>query len=112
MTNLIDKLERSSAIRLADALDYKSGEAVSVSLTQLPNVFMKLLAFDRGTGLPEHGGKGEALVCILDGEAEFDICGDKVRVKSGESLVIPSDAPHSVTAITPFKMLLTVVGED
>ena len=112
MDKLISTLPEAEALTLTEQISYVPGAAECITLTHIPNVFIKLFAFDEGTGLPEHGGPGQALINILEGEAEFDIEGKKVRVKQGESLVMPANAPHSVRAVSKFKMLLTVVGED
>lgn len=49
------------------------------------------------------------MVVILEGEAEIIIDGQSFLVREGESIVMPADIPHAVKAVTPFKMLLTVV---
>jgi quercetin dioxygenase-like cupin family protein len=49
------------------------------------------------------------MVQVLDGEVSLTIGGKEVVAKSGEVVVMPADVPHSVNAVKPFKMLLTVV---
>ena len=49
------------------------------------------------------------MVQVLDGKVSLTIGGKEVIAKAGEIVVMPADIPHSVNAIEPFKMLLTVV---
>lgn len=68
-----------------------------------------LFAFDRGEGLSEHTAPFEALVFVVDGEAEVEIAGQAYSVRSGETITLPANIPHAVRASTRFKMLLTMI---
>ena len=68
-----------------------------------------LFAFDQGEGLSEHTAPFEALVFVVDGEAEVEIAGEVYPVKSGEMITLPASIPHAVRATTRFKMLLTMI---
>nr|WP_252894493.1 cupin domain-containing protein [Veillonella denticariosi] len=46
---------------------------------------------------------------ILDGEAHIVVGDTEHTVKAGETLIMPSEVPHSLDARENFKMLLTVV---
>ena len=46
---------------------------------------------------------------ILDGEAHIVVGDVEHNVKAGETLIMPSEVPHSLDAQENFKMLLTVV---
>jgi quercetin dioxygenase-like cupin family protein len=48
-------------------------------------------------------------VQILDGEAEVVISGKPVRLKKDEATIMPANEPHALSAITRFKMLLTMI---
>jgi len=94
---------------LVNLVDYGEGRVVSRTLAQNKGVSITLFAFDVGEGLSTHSAPGDALVQILDGEAEIKIGGEGVMAKAGEVVVMPADVPHSLDARKPFKMLLTVV---
>jgi quercetin dioxygenase-like cupin family protein len=94
---------------LVNLVDYGEGRVVSRTLAQNKGVSITLFAFDVGEGLSTHSAPGDALVQILDGEAEIKIGGEGVIAKAGEVVVMPADVPHSLDARKPFKMLLTVV---
>jgi len=48
-------------------------------------------------------------VQVLDGEGVFTIGGTPQTVKTGELLIMPAGAPHSVRAVARFKMLLIMI---
>ena len=41
--------------------------------------------------------------------AELIIGGEPVRVQAGEFMNMPANIPHAVKAVSPFKMLLTMI---
>jgi quercetin dioxygenase-like cupin family protein len=49
------------------------------------------------------------MVYVLDGEVEVAISGKTVRLKKGEMTIMPANEPHALTAVTKFKMLLTMI---
>jgi quercetin dioxygenase-like cupin family protein len=68
-----------------------------------------LFAFDKGEGLSEHISPFNALVQVIDGEAEITISGRPNRVKGGELILMPAGQPHALEAVERFKMILTLV---
>ncbi|MFZ0450393.1 MAG: cupin domain-containing protein [Desulfatiglandaceae bacterium] len=68
-----------------------------------------LFAFDSGQGLSEHTAPFDAVVYILDGEAEITIGGQPQNVSAGELLIMPANINHSLQAKVPFKMLLVMI---
>ena len=68
-----------------------------------------LFAFDNGQGLSEHTVPYDALVYIIEGEAEVTISGKPIKLKKGELTVMPANEPHALTAKTKFKMLLVLI---
>lgn len=90
-------------------VDYQSGAIVSRTLLKHPSGSVTLFAFAEGQELSEHTVPHDALVQLLDGEAEISIDGTPHRVRAGESLVLPGSRPHAVRAPRRFKMLLTLI---
>ena len=68
-----------------------------------------VFTFDKGEGLSEHTAPFDALVHILDGEANIAISGKPHLVKKGEVIIMPANKPHSLKAVKKFKMLLVMV---
>jgi quercetin dioxygenase-like cupin family protein len=68
-----------------------------------------LFAFDEEQGLSEHTAPFDALVCILDGEAEITISGKAHRLSAGEMIIMPANEPHALHAVKRYKMLLVMI---
>lgn len=96
-------------VRLADTVKYQESSIVSKTIIDKKSGTVTVFAFDRGQGLSEHKAPFDALVQILDGEAEITISGKKHPVKTGEVVILPAHEPHSVRAEGRFKMLLTMI---
>ena len=98
-----------NAQNLVDFVSYQKGSVVSKTLIDRKTGTVTLFAFDKGQALSEHKAPYDALVCVLDGEAEISIGGEPVLVKAGEMLIMPADIPHALKAVAPFKMMLTMI---
>jgi quercetin dioxygenase-like cupin family protein len=97
------------ATRLIDLADYQEGSVVSRTIIDKKTGTVTFFAFDEGQGLSEHTAPFDALVYLLDGEAEVVISGKPFRLKGGEMVIMPANDPHALKAITRFKMILTMV---
>ena len=95
--------------RLVDLADYQEGSIVSRTIIDKKTGTVTFFAFDKGQGLSEHTAPFDALVYLLDGEAEIVISGKPFRLKAGEMLIMPANDPHALKAITRFKMVLTMI---
>ena len=100
---------KSQILNLADLAAYQEGSVVSRQITKAEAGNVTLFAFDAGQGLSEHTASFDALVHILDGEAEVHIAGVLHRPAAGEAIVMPANQPHALHAPTRFKMLLTMI---
>jgi quercetin dioxygenase-like cupin family protein len=94
---------------LNELLQYQDGSIVSRVLLKNKGGTVTLFAFDLGEGLSEHTAPFEALVFVVDGEAEVEIAGKAYRVGRGETITLPANIPHAVKAAARFKMLLTMI---
>lgn len=90
-------------------VEYQSGAVVSRTLIDKLTGTITLFAFDKGQGLSEHTTPFDALVYILDGEAEITISGRPLQVKKEEMLIMPANKPHALKALNRFKMMLVMV---
>ena len=97
---------------LKDLLQYQDGSIVSRVLLKNKGGTVTLFAFDQGEGLSEHTAPFDALVLVIDGEAEVEIAGEAYSVRTGEIITLPADIPHAVRAATRFKMLLTMIRTE
>ena len=101
----------SSPCGLAALLDYQEGSVVSRTLVKKATGTVTLFAFDADQGLSEHSTPHDAVVQVMDGEAEITIGGKAHRVRAGEGLLLPASIPHAVAAPVPFKMMLVMIRE-
>ncbi len=99
----------AQAVNLTGLIEYQAGSVVSRTIIDKKAGTVTLFAFDEGQGLSEHTAPYDALVYILDGEADITISGKPVRLKKGKLTIMPANEPHALTAVTKFKMLLTMI---
>ena len=96
---------------LADLAQYQAGTIVSRTLVKKPSGTVTVFAFDAGEGLSEHTAPFDALVVVLDGEAEITIAGTACRARAGDLVRLPAGQSHAVRAVQRFKMLLVMIRE-
>ena len=92
-----------------ELVSYQDGSVVSRTVIDKKTGTCTLFAFDAGQGLSEHTAPFDALVQILDGEAEVTISGKAFHLKNGDIIIMPSDKPHALKAIKRFKMMLVMI---
>jgi quercetin dioxygenase-like cupin family protein len=95
--------------KFVDLIAYQDGSVVSRTIIDKETGTVTLFAFDEGQGLSEHTAPFDALVHILDGEAEVTISGKPFMLKAGETLIMPANEPHALKAMARFKMILTMI---
>ena len=100
---------KSEILDLAALASYQAGAVVSRQVTKGEGGNVTLFAFDEGQELSEHTAPFDALVHVLDGEAEIKIAGQPYQLKAGDGIIMPANAPHALFARKKFKMLLTMI---
>jgi quercetin dioxygenase-like cupin family protein len=101
--------ELSGTIPLADLVHYQPGAVVSRTILKKPTGTVTAFAFDQGEGLSEHTAPFDALVLMIDGEAEITISRVTHRASPGHLIRLPASEPHALKALTRFKMLLVMI---
>ncbi len=91
------------------AINYQTASVVSQEIISKPTGTITLFAFDKGQGLSEHTAPFDPFVLAVEGNAEISVSGVVNLIKSGESLLMPANSPHSIKALEPFKMLLIMI---
>jgi len=94
---------------LEKLIDYQTGAVVSKTIIKQITGTVTLFAFDKGEGLSEHTTPFDALVYLVDGEAEITITGKVNIVKKGEMILMPANQPHALKAKERFKMILVMI---
>lgn len=97
------------AFKMDELVEYQQGSIVSRTLIDRDTGTVTLFAFDRGQSLSEHTAPFDAIIMVLDGTASITIANRPYDVGAGEAIVMPANIPHSVKAISRFKMLLTMI---
>ena len=115
--------------RLTELLQFQASAVVSRVLLKNKGGNVTLFAFSKGEGLSEHTAPFDALVNVIEGEAEIGIASgetsarkdvnkthaenaealQRFRVRAGEIITLPANHAHAVTAISDFKMLLIMI---
>ncbi len=103
-----DKL-LAQVIKLIDLVDYQEGSVVSRTVIDKTAGTLTLFAFAEGQGLSEHTAPFDALVYLLDGDAEIVISGKTFHLKKGEMVIMPANEPHALKAAKKFKMMLVMI---
>ena len=92
-----------------ELVNYQDGSVVSREIVKKPTGNVTIFAFDEGQGLSEHTAPFDALVHVLEGEADVNIAGKPHRLHSGEMILMPAQQPHALKALKRFKMILTMI---
>jgi quercetin dioxygenase-like cupin family protein len=95
--------------RLTELVAYQEASVVSRTIIKKKTGTVTAFAFSQGEGLSEHTAPYDALVHVIDGEAEITVSGETFRLKQGEAAVLPADEPHALQAVERFKMVLTMI---
>lgn len=104
-----DQAGKPEVKAVIDLLQYQDGSIVSRALLKNKSGTVTLFAFDEGEGLSEHTAPFDALVVVLDGEADIQIASEHFTVRAGETITLPANQPHALKAISKFKMLLIMI---
>jgi quercetin dioxygenase-like cupin family protein len=95
--------------KLNTLIDYQADSVVSRTIIDKTSGTITLFAFDIQQGLSEHTAPYDALIFIIEGEAEVTISGKPIRLRQGELTIMPANEPHSLSAVTKFKMFLAMI---
>jgi len=102
-------LPGAQVAKAGELVNYQDGAVVSREIVRKPTGNVTLFAFDEGQGLSEHTAPFDALVQIVEGEAEIMIAGNPHQLRGGEMILMPAGQPHALKALTRFKMILTMI---
>lgn len=104
--------EKETVFNLEEMIEYTNGGVISKQITKDKGGNLTLFSFDKEQGLSEHKTPFDAIVQILDGEAEVTINAKSYHLKKGDCIIMPANIPHALKAIERFKMLLTMIKEE
>jgi quercetin dioxygenase-like cupin family protein len=90
-------------------VNYQDGAVVSREIIRKNAGTVTLFSFSESQGLSEHTAPFDALVYILEGKVEVVISGKVHHINQGEFVILPANKPHSLKALSRFKMLLVMI---
>lgn len=100
---------KGKVLNLEEMVEYSSGGVISKQVLKNQSGNITLFSFDKGQGLTEHTAPFDAVVQVLDGEAQITIGGNPNIGRKGESIIMPANVSHALQAVEQFKMLLTMI---
>jgi quercetin dioxygenase-like cupin family protein len=98
-------------IILKSFIDYSKDAVVSKTIAEKKSGTVTLFAFDQGQNLSEHSAPFDAIVQIIEGEAEIIIGKESFILNEGKMIIMPANIPHAIKAGGRFKMLLTMIKQ-
>jgi len=100
---------RGRVITLKDLVTYQKGTIASRMIINNKAGSITIFSFDKNEGLSEHSAPFDAVLTVLEGECEIMVGGRPHHLKEGETIIFPANIPHTVSAVTRFKMMLTMI---
>ena len=94
---------------LVSRVAYQRGSVVSKEIIKKNTGTVTVFAFAKNEGLSEHTAPFDALIYVLDGQAQIFISGKPFQVKKGQMIILPAHKPHALKAVKKFKMLLIMI---
>lgn len=99
----------AKVLDLKDLVSYQDGTIASRMIINNKAGSITIFSFDRNEEISEHTAPYDAVVTILEGECRVWVSGQAHQMKAGQTIIFPAHAPHAVSAITKFKMMLTMI---
>ncbi len=103
---------KGKVLPLAGLVQFQKDAIVSRTLLRTPFGHIVLFAFNAGQELSEHTSPYEVMVLAVEGEMDFTVSGQTLRMRAGDVLLMPPNAPHALKALAPTKMLLVLVRSE
>lgn len=100
---------QGKVFKLEELVDYQKEAIVSRTLVDKETVTLTVFAFDEAQTLSEHTAPHNAILQALDGTVKVTIGGEEYELHKDETIVMPSDTPHAVEAVTRCKIFLTMI---
>ena len=103
------EVEKSKTHILIEIIEYVPNSVVTKTIIRKTTGNVTVSAIDTGENLEENISPFDTFVQIIEGNAVIAI--DKIShmLSTGEAIIIPAHASHSVKANARFKMISTVI---
>ncbi|MBM3290043.1 MAG: cupin domain-containing protein [Candidatus Hydrogenedentes bacterium] len=94
--------------RIRDAIEIQRDSIVSKTVFAGDHAKVVLMALDAGQELSEHTAAMPAVIHLIEGEADVTLGDDAHRLAAGAWVHMPAHRRHSMKAVTPTVLLLTL----
>jgi len=101
--------EPGNIFRFNESVDYSADGIISKRVLDRPVGTVTLFSFDKGQRLSTHSAPFDAMVQVIEGNAEIIINEVQYLLQNGDSIIMPAGIPHAVNATEKFKMILTMI---
>jgi quercetin dioxygenase-like cupin family protein len=92
-------------IILSDIPSFEITRGFTAQMFHTETMTLAYVDVEAGAELPEHSHLHEQVSNMLEGEFEFILGGERMLLRAGDCLVIPSNVPHSGRAFTHCRIL-------
>lgn len=93
----------------AEGIEYRPGSVDKQELLKNGNGAATLFAFDAGQEIGESAAPFDAMLMVVEGQAEVTVDDQVHALATGDMILIPAHRPHAVRAPERFKMVLVMV---
>ncbi|MCX7879374.1 MAG: cupin domain-containing protein [Ignavibacteria bacterium] len=94
---------------IKEIIQFQPESVVSRTLLKNEGGNVTLFSFWEGQGLSEHTAPFDALIICLEGTAKITIGPNEYLLNEDDSIIMPANIPHSLKALSNFKMLLIMI---
>lgn len=101
--------EHSLVFRFPEKVEFSSEGIISKRVIDRPVGTVTLFSFDKDQRLSTHSAPFDAMVQVIEGNAEIIINEIPFSLVAGDSIIMPAGIPHAVNAVEKFKMVLTMI---
>jgi quercetin dioxygenase-like cupin family protein len=114
ISKYLKKMEKSifepaNIFRFNEKAEYSGEGIVSKRVLDKTIGSVTLFAFDKDQRLSEHSAPFDAMVQVIEGQAEIIINHIPFILNGGDTIIMPANVPHAVNAVERFKMVLTMI---
>lgn len=103
------KEEVKTPFKLKDQINYKSGDVEFRKVYSNDNGQVMLVAIDHKAVIARHQVPFDVMAYVLEGSVEFEVGDQRHKLDCCDAILLPSETPHTVTALDSAKILLTKI---
>ena len=103
------ELEKAKTHVVAKVIEYEPNKIVSTTILKKITGNIIITSVALGEELLKKISPFDTFLQIVDGTADLTLGDDFFLMKSGDCIIVPAHAPHSIKANQQFKMITTII---